>query len=226
MELSETEIIQRFRTDEVDIPWIDNTKTYLKLSDEFIAKGAESNIVKSSYLGEKAVLKDRIPKGYRISEIDDKIRKARTKEEAKLLSDAKRAGVKTPVLYDINLQEKSILMEEIDGQMVKDIINEDLAFRIGEEIAKLHSADIIHGDITTSNIMLQDDKLVFIDFGLGRYSPLDEDKAVDLLVLKKSLQSIDYNLAVKYFDCILKGYGRRDMVNKISDIESRGRYTH
>ena len=226
MELSETEIIQRFRTDEVDIPWIDNTKTYLKLSDEFIAKGAESNIVKSSYLGEKAVLKDRIPKGYRISEIDDKIRKARTKEEAKLLSDAKRAGVKTPVLYDINLQEKSILMEEIDGQMVKDIINEDLAFRIGEEIAKLHSADIIHGDITTSNIMLQDDKLVFIDFGLGRYSPLDEDKAVDLLVLKKSLQSIDYNLAVKYFDCVLKGYGRQDMVNKISDIESRGRYTH
>ena len=226
MELSETEIIQRFRTDEVDIPWIDNTKTYLKLSDEFIAKGAESNIVKSSYLGEKAVLKDRIPKGYRISEIDDKIRKARTKEEAKLLSDAKRAGVKTPVLYDINLQEKSILMEEIGGQMVKDIINEDLAFRIGEEIAKLHSADIIHGDITTSNIMLQDDKLVFIDFGLGRYSPLDEDKAVDLLVLKKSLQSIDYNLAVKYFDCVLKGYGRRDMVNKISDIESRGRYTH
>ena len=226
MELSETEIIQRFRTDEVDIPWIDNTKTYLKLSDEFIAKGAESNIVKSSYLGEKAVLKDRIPKGYRISEIDDKIRKARTKEEAKLLSDAKRAGVKTPVLYDINLQEKSILMEEIDGQMVKDIINEDLAFRIGEEIAKLHSADIVHGDITTSNIMLQDDKLVFIDFGLGRYSPLDEDKAVDLLVLKKSLQSIDYNLAVKYFDCVLKGYGRWDMVNKISDIESRGRYTH
>ena len=226
MDLSETEIIQRFRTDEVDIPWIDNTKTYLKLSDDLIAKGAESNIVKSSYLGEKAVLKDRIPKGYRIAEIDDKIRKARTKEEAKLLSDAKRAGVKTPVLYDVNLKDKSILMEEIDGVMVKDIINEDLAFRIGEEIAKLHGADIIHGDITTSNIMLQDDNLVFIDFGLGRYSPLDEDKAVDLLVLKKSLQSIDYNLAIKYFDCVLEGYGREDMVNKISDIESRGRYTH
>ena len=117
-------------------------------------------------------------------------------------------------------------MEEIDGEMVKDIIDEDLAFRIGQEIAKLHSADIIHGDITTSNIMLQDDKLVFIDFGLGRYSHLDEDKAVDLLVLKKSLQSIDYNLAVKYFDCVLKGYDNEKMVNHISDIESRGRYTH
>lgn len=226
MDLSQTNIMQKFRTDEVDIPWIDNTKSYLRLSDDLIAKGAESNIVKSSYLGHKAVLKDRIPKNYRIKEIDDKIRKARTKEEAKLLSDAKRAGVKTPVLFDINLSDKSILMEEIEGDIVKDIMDEDLAFRIGSEISKLHSADIIHGDITTSNIMLQDNKLVFIDFGLGRYSPLDEDKAVDLLVLKKSLQSIDYNLAMKYFDCVLKGYGNESMSNKISDIESRGRYTH
>ena len=226
MDLTETGIIQKFRTDEVDIPWIDNTKTYLTLPDELIAKGAESNIVKSEYLGEKAIIKDRIPKGYRIPEIDDKIRKARTKEEAKLLSDAKRAGVRTPVLYDVDLDRKAIVMEEIDGVMVKDVIDEDLSFRIGEEISKLHSYDIIHGDITSSNIMLQDDNLVFIDFGLGRYSQLKEDKAVDLLVLKKSLQSIDYNLAVKYFDCMLDGYGDKSILNVISDIESRGRYTH
>lgn len=226
MGLSQTGIIQKFRTDEVDIPWIDNTKTYLKLSDDLIAKGAESNIVKTNYLTEKAVVKDRIPKGYRVKEIDDKIRKARTKEEAKLLSDAKRAGVKTPVLYDVDLKNKAIVMEEIEGPMLKDVIDDDLAFRIGEEIAKLHSADIIHGDITTSNILLQEDKLVFIDFGLGRYSTLNEDKAVDLLVLKKSLQSIDYNLAIKYFDLVLKGYGNESIVNTIADIESRGRYTH
>ena len=226
MELSQTNIIQKFRTDEVDIPWIDNKKTYLKLPDDLIAKGAESNIVKSSYLGEKAVIKDRVPKGYRIAEIDDKIRKARTKEEAKLLSDAKRAGVKTPILYDVDLDKKAIVMQEIEGSMLKDVIDDDLAFKIGCEISKLHSADIIHGDITTSNIMLDGDKLVFIDFGLGRYSNLDEDKAVDLLVLKKSLQSIDYNLAIKYFDLVLKGYDNDKMANKISEIESRGRYTH
>ncbi len=226
MELSDTGIIQKFRTDEVDIPWIDNTKTYLKLSDDLIAKGAESNIVKSDYLGEKAVIKDRIPKGYRIAEIDDKIRKARTKEEAKLLSDAKRAGVKTPILYDIDLVNKAITMEEIEGKILKDVINDDLAFRIGLEISKLHAADIIHGDITTSNIMLENDKLVFLDFGLGRYSNLDEDKAVDLLVLKKSLQSIDYNLAIRYFELVLKGYGNDSIVKTISDVESRGRYTH
>ena len=226
MDLADTGIIQKFRTDEVDIPWIDNTKTYLKLSNDLIAKGAESNIVKSEYLGERAVVKDRIPKGYRIAEIDDKIRRARTKEEAKLLSDAKRAGVRTPVLYDVDLKRKAITMEEIDGVMVKNVINDDLAFRMGEEISKLHSADIIHGDITTSNIMLSGEDLVFIDFGLGRYSQLREDKAVDLLVLKKSLQSIDYELALKYFDLVLQGYGDESIVNVIKDIESRGRYTH
>ena len=226
MDLNDTRIIQKFRTDEVDIPWIDNSKSYLKLPDELIAKGAESNIVKSDYLGEKAVVKDRIPKGYRIPEIDDKIRRARTKEEAKLLSDAKRAGVRTPVLYDVDLHDKTITMEEICGVMLKEVIDDNLAFELGREIAKLHSADIIHGDITTSNIMLCEGNLVFIDFGLGRYSQLREDKAVDLLVLKKSLQSIDYNLALKYFDLILKGYGDESIISAINDIESRGRYTH
>ena len=101
-----------------------------------------------------------------------------------------------------------------------------MAFRLGCEISKLHSADIIHGDITTSNILFDDGKLVFIDFGLGRYSQLKEDKAVDLLVLKKSLQSIDYNLAVKYFDLVLKGYDDDSILKVINDIESRGRYAH
>ena len=104
--------------------------------------------------------------------------------------------------------------------------DDDLALRLGGEISKLHSSDIIHGDITTSNILFSDGKLVFIDFGLGRYSQLKEDKAVDLLVLKKSLQSIDYNLALRYFDLVLKGYGDESILKTIHDIESRGRYTH
>ena len=177
-------------------------------------------------MGENAVIKARIPKSYRIPEIDNKIRKSRCKLEAKLLSDAKRAGVRTPVLYDVDLNEKSILMEAVDGVMLKDVINDDLAYKTGLEISKLHSADIIHGDITSSNIMLRGDDLVFIDFGLGRYSDLEEDKAVDLLVLKKSLQSIDYEKAISYFDSVLDGYGNSKIIDKISDIEHRGRYTH
>ena len=225
-DLKDTGIIQKFRTDEVDIPWVDNTKSYLALEDGLIAKGAESNILKSSYMDLPAVLKARIVKNYRIPEIDDKIRKSRCKLEAKLLSDAKRGGVRTPVLYDVDLADKSILMEEIDGVMLKEVINKNLAYRLGCEIAKLHSANIIHGDITTSNIMISDDNIVFLDFGLGRYSDLDEDRAVDLLVLKKSLQSIDFTKAVSYFDEVLRGYDNPKVSSKIKEIEHRGRYTH
>ena len=117
-------------------------------------------------------------------------------------------------------------MEAIDGVMLKDVIDEDLSFKVGEEISKLHSADIIHGDITSSNIMLQGNDLVFIDFGLGKYSDLIEDKAVDLLVLKKSLQSIDYEKAVSYFGNVLDGYCDSKIIEKINEIEHRGRYTH
>ena len=92
MDIKDTGIIQRFRTDEVDIPWIKNEKSYLKLPDDLIAKGAESNIVKSSYLGRDAVLKNRVSKNYRILEIDNKIRKARTKLEAKLPTVLKICG--------------------------------------------------------------------------------------------------------------------------------------
>lgn len=123
-------------------------------------------------------------------------------------------------------------MESIEGKMLKEVIDDNLAYKIGVEIAKIHSLDIIHGDITTSNMMLRDGKLVFLDFGLGRHSDLFEDKAVDLLVLKKSLQSIDNTTASKYFDNVLEGYAesygknKDKIIEKIKEIESRGRYTH
>lgn len=230
LDMEDTGIIQRFRTDEVEIPWVDNQKTYLKLPERLIAKGAESNIIEGNYLDKKVILKDRISKGYRIREIDNKIRKARTKLEAKLLSDVKNGGVLSPILYDVNLDENVIAMEKINGSMVKDIItieSDDLAYRIGQEIAKIHGQNIIHGDITTSNILVnKDGNPVFLDFGLGRYSDLFEDKAVDLLVLKKSLQSIDQKIANHIFDIVLKGYGEKNILKKIKEIELRGRYTH
>ncbi len=231
-DMDKTEIIQKFRTDEVDIPWISNKKTYLKLENGLIAKGAESNIVEDKYLNENVILKNRVAKNYRIPEIDDEIRKSRTKLEAKLLSDVKRSGVKTPILYDVDLDEKTIKMEKIDGKMVKDIItidSDELAYEIGQNIAKIHNQNIIHGDITTSNMLVNsNDELVFLDFGLGRYSDLFEDKAVDLLVLKKSLQSIDQKIANHIFEIVLKGYSEDndDIIKKIKEIESRGRYTH
>lgn len=239
-DIKNTGIIQKYRTDEVEAPWVIENNNKIKLPKNIIAKGAESDIFKKSYLNEDAILKKRVSKSYRIKEIDDKIRYSRTKSEAKLLSDVKDTGVRTPILYDIDLNNKLILMEEINGELVKDRIPklnnkqiEELSYDIGYNIGLIHSKDIIHGDITSSNILINNDNnLVFIDFGLSYYSNLLEDKAVDLLVFKKSLKSLNSNLSDKIFNNMLKGYGSifnndiDDIESNIKDIESRGRYTH
>ena len=74
-------------------------------------------------------------------------------------------------------------------------------------------------------------QLVFIDFGLSYYSNLIEDKADDLLVLKKSIKSVDYDVALETFNWILESYLKHsnnpdDIMDKIEEIEHRGRYTH
>ena len=134
-------------------------------------------------------------------------------------------------------------MEKINGSLVKDIMSNidankrrELAIAIGENIKAFHDGDIIHGDLTGSNMILIDDNLdnisenlAIFDFGLGKYSDLLEDKAADLLVLKKSFQSIDYDIATETFNWILESYdadNQSRMSNKIHEIESRGRYTH
>ena len=134
-------------------------------------------------------------------------------------------------------------MEKINGSLVKDVMSSidddkrrELAVAIGENIRAFHDGDIIHGDLTGSNMILMDDNLddisnnlAIFDFGLGKYSDLLEDKAADLLVLKKSFQSIDYNIATETFNWILESYDANNaskMADKIHEIESRGRYTH
>ncbi|MGN0094138.1 MAG: KEOPS complex kinase/ATPase Bud32, partial [Methanobrevibacter sp.] len=139
----------------------------------------------------------------------------------------------------IDLENKSITMSKVEGRIVKDIIDDvtdekrkELSYKIGEYIADIHELDIIHGDLTTSNMLIDNNnQLVFIDFGLSYYSNLIEDKADDLLVLKKSIKSVDYDVALETFNWILESYLRHsnnsdDIRDKIDEIEHRGRYTH
>jgi N6-L-threonylcarbamoyladenine synthase/protein kinase Bud32 len=234
-DITDTAVIQRYRTDQVDVPWMKSSQHFLKLPDELKAKGAEANIYEGQWLGEEVVVKKRVPKGYRIAEIDQQLRKSRTKKEARLLAQAKRYGVRTPVLWDIDLENASLIMEKINGPQIKDVLNREngksrqsLCKKLGENIARLHEGGIIHGDLTTSNLILKNNKIVFIDFGLGKSSDLLEDKSVDLLVLKKALQSIHYQIAEVCFQCILEGYeefsGNAEVRSKIDEIQARGRY--
>lgn len=234
--IEDTTVIQKYRTDQVDVPWMKKSGKKLQLPPEIAEKGAEANIYTGQWLNHDVLIKKRVQKSYRIPEIDLRLRRERTKKEAKLLGEAKRCGVITPLIYDINKQENSIVLEKIHGKVIKEVFEDaedteikDISEKIGENVAKLHNCGIIHGDLTTSNLILKDKEIVFIDFGLGKNSDLIEDKGVDLLVFKKAISGIHYKIADPCFDKILKGYmeadGYSETVNKIKEIEGRSRYT-
>jgi N6-L-threonylcarbamoyladenine synthase/protein kinase Bud32 len=235
-EIKDTRVIQKYRTDQVDVPWVKNSKKQLKLPVGIIEKGAEANIYSGKWMDESVIIKNRLRKNYRIDDIDRHLRKIRTKGESKLLGEAKRCGVKTPIVFDVDKIENSIVMEKIHGTLVKDIIDtEDLktvkrvCVKIGENLAQLHNCSIIHGDLTSSNLILSGDDLYFIDFGLGNVSDLVEDKGVDLLVFKKAISSLHNEISNECYESIIRGYKKaRDyesVIKKVKEIENRGRYT-
>ncbi|ODS36748.1 MAG: Kae1-associated kinase Bud32 [Candidatus Altiarchaeales archaeon WOR_SM1_86-2] len=196
-----------------------------------IAKGAEANI----YLEGGRLIKHRIKKEYRVKELDLKLRRQRTKRESKLLDRSLRAGVLTPGVYDTDLNENKIVMEFIDGVMIRDVFANTgeketirLSRDIGANIAILHNSDIVHNDLTTSNMLKKDDGIYFIDFGLGMMSKRTEDKAMDLVVFKKALKPLHAKKFDLIWNAICEGYrnygGREDVMKRAGGIEKRGRY--
>jgi TP53 regulating kinase-like protein len=204
-----------------------------------IKKGAEANLFLESWHGRKVVLKRRICKEYRVSGLDRQIRRYRTLHEPRLMHSAKEAGVPTPTIFMINLAESTIVMEFIEGKQIKQILNNlskeerlQLCQRIGVLIGRLHKNGIIHGDLTTSNMILTpEDKIVFVDFGLGEYSKELEVKGVDMHLMKRAFQSTHYKFAQECFEAVMQGYAEivgeeeaKNVLGKIAEIEKRGRY--
>ncbi len=196
---------------------------------QILKRGAEAIL----FLKDGSLTKQRIKKGYRHERIDSLLRKTRTNAEAKLLSEARRAGTNTPAI--IEKTEDTIVMEHLEGERVKDILQESGASNleqicedIGSSIAKIHSYNIIHGDLTTSNMIYSKGKVYLIDFGLGEISQNIEKKAVDLRLLKEVFNSTHHRQK-KYFPIIVnaykKGYkGAEEVLARMAEIEKRGRY--
>jgi len=204
--------------------------------EKIIYQGAEAKICKSKYMNYDVVEKRRISKSYRIKEIDRQLISSRTREEAKLMIEARKNGVSVPIIYDVNLEKGIITMDYIKGNRIKDILNNlneeeraTICKKIGENIARLHNNDIIHGDITTSNMILMDDMIHFIDFGLGEKNSEIEAKGVDLHVLMEAINSTHSKYS-NCFDYVLDGYKKELkndanlVIRKIDEIVKRGRY--
>lgn len=194
---------------------------------KIIAKGAEANL----YLDNGRLVKERVKKEYRVEELDERLRRLRTRREGKLLENAMRAGVPVPRIYRTDVNGREIVMEFLDGKILKDVVEEGdgkavkrLSREIGRLVAKLHSHNIVHNDLTTSNMIVRDNKVYLIDFGLGMTSTRLEDKAMDLVVLKKALHAAHTDRFKVVWDSISDSYGDREVLSRIETIEKRARY--
>ncbi|CAG8523507.1 2376_t:CDS:2 [Diversispora eburnea] len=188
-----------------------------------IKQGAEARVYTTPFLTKKAIIKERFGKAYRHPILDKKLTARRITQ----------ARVDTPVLYFVDMENNKIYMEFIEGKVVKDLILENKeikkAEKIGIAIARMHSVDVIHGDLTTSNLLLRDSNksLVVIDFGLSYISSLPEDKAVDLYVLERAFLSTHPNFENMFAE-ILEAYAKnykasKEILAKFADVRLRGR---
>lgn len=186
-----------------------------------IRRGAEAIVTL-----DKIVIKQRIAKKYRLQIIDDTIRKERVRAEARIMAEARKFGIPTPIIFDV--EDYTIKMQYIDGIILKNIINEDLSLKLGETIGLMHSHGIIHGDLTTSNMIYFKDKIYLIDFGLAYRSSSIESQGVDLHVLFQTYVST-HNGHQKLIENFKVGYQKiytnaTAVINRIKEIEKRGRY--
>ncbi|MDG7011482.1 MAG: Kae1-associated serine/threonine protein kinase [Nitrososphaerota archaeon] len=201
-------------------------------------RGAEADVVLGDWQGLPAVFKVRKPLTYRLASLDQEIRRQRTVHEAEMIRHAKRAGVATPFLYHLDLQASTMVMEYIGGKMLRDLAGhmaekdvEGPFFKFGEGVARLHAAGMMHGDLTTANVVSREGSLVFLDFGLAHRTSRLEDHAVDLRLIKETLVGAHPGISRAALDAFFRGYEAkagtprfRRVRSQLRNIERRGRY--
>ncbi|TGO17242.1 hypothetical protein BTUL_0019g00320 [Botrytis tulipae] len=234
-----------------------------------ITQGAEALLYKSTYLlpSLPCALKWRPSKPYRHPILDQRLTKARILAEARVLVKCRREGVVVPAVYAVDEGRGCIMVEWIEGEVVRIRLNEwlerrkqnegnkevtgeeeecedavDLMRRIGRAVGRMHGVGVVHGDLTTSNLMLRpipvegeemnngkelEGEIVIIDFGLASQTTADEDRAVDLYVLERAFGST-HPRAEGLFREVLNAYGTsykgaQVVLKKLEEVRMRGR---
>ena len=224
--VAESAVNPGYRSDEVVVGWRDaGADAAYALADVMgggSARGAEAVVTS---VGDD-VLKQRLPKGYRTHSLDHRLILERTRVEARMISAARAAGVRTPVIRDVTAD--TIRMERIEGALLKHVLTPEHIYDAGVCVGRLHGMGIIHGDLTTSNVIISDEVPVFIDFGLSYRSDEIEPQGVDIHVLFQTLESTSSN-AECLKDEFVRGYcmtfsGAADVIKRVDEIHQRGRY--
>ena len=189
-----------------------------------LAQGAEAIIERTG----DSVSKIRIDKKYRLPEIDSVLRKQRTRREANILFKVNNLGISCPKVISVSEKTMTIELEFLSGKKARDVFNAVLAREIGRIVGQLHSNDVVHGDLTTSNFLLCDGKMFVIDFGLSFVSSKVEDKAVDLHVLSQALESKHHEIHTDCWNESIDGYKETNkdwklVLDRLNVVEGRGR---
>jgi len=191
---------------------------------ERLSDGAEAIIYKDGNI----VVKERIAKEYRLSEIDQSLRKFRTRREAKVIAKLNEIGVRAPKLISVCDSDMKINMEFISGERLRDCLDASKGYEVGQMIAQMHANDIVHGDLTTSNMIQSKNGIYFIDFGLSSFSKKVEDKAVDLHLIQRALESRHSSIFEDCFCQVKKGYlasynNAKLVLDRLDKVQMRGR---
>jgi Kae1-associated kinase Bud32 len=190
-----------------------------------LGKGAEADIYSFTAFGTEMVVKVRNPKAYRIAQIDNSIRRARTKKEARIMAHAAGIGVRVPRVFALGTF--SIYMEMVKGKNANLLEEKELASRrvlgsAGEMLGMMHSSGIVHGDITPANIMVSGNGIYIIDFGLAEMSRSVEDMGVDLLLMERSVSKNGFGLFLEGYKGSNASSG--NVLKRLEEIKRRGRY--
>lgn len=221
--LEESVVNPGYRSDQVEVTWRSGVgKLFAPGQSETVERGAEAAV---DLTGADAV-KTRLSKGYRVPALDAHLILERTRAEARCIAAARRGGVPVPVIRDVT--GNAIVMEKLDGDVLKYIISDQYAHVAGVSVGKLHTAGIVHGDLTTSNMIWRNGRVYLLDFGLAQMTDEIEPRGVDIHVLFQTLESTtSAPAALRQAFC--DGYrsaflGADDVIAREMEIELRGRY--
>ncbi len=198
------------------------------MTQELIQEGAEAKIFKKVEGNVTTIVKQRINKKYRIEAINKLLIPSRTRREVKVMNKLFSLSINVPNIISTNKKD-IIEMGFIQGDKIKDVLDDkvQLAEEIGEILAIMHDNNIVHGDLTTSNMILNVNKIYFIDFGLSLFSIKLEDKAVDIHLFKQALESKHHKVYEQAYKSFIKGYKKskdyKEVMRRLEKVESRGR---
>ena len=219
-----------YRPDEVPVTWR-HEESVRHVGDAIetgSVEGAEATVTRVN----GCVRKRRHPKSYRHPDLDRRLRRERTAMEARLTALARRAGVPTPVLTAVDPEAATLTFEYVGEADLRTALTDDRIHTVGGHLARLHAAGIVHGDPTTRNVRVNDNRVYLLDFGLGYHSEHPEDFAMDLHVFAQSAAGTAPDPDAARV-AVLDGYratgasldlDATTVVDRLAEIEGRGRY--